>query len=762
MAPKFSFVIPTVRQTSLVQQCIESIWKFEPEKTKYEIVVVDDGSDVYVQNWLKDFCANNGVKLHLKDKNQGFSHTVNIGLRNALGEYLILFNNDILLIQPVLDQLERSFAVHERIGIVGAKLLYPNHTIQHAGVIRAPNSHSFIHINKHRPRHVEDVNKSGYFLAVTGALFAIKRSAYEVLGGLNENYFVACEDVEYCLRSWKHGLRVFYDHKIEAVHLEGETRGNTDASKLKKGAQWFLKEKETNAKFFNDLRAMDIHVLEGMVRSCNNEGVVESGAPKDLVKLEIGCGANPQPGYTHLDIRPLPDVEHVMDFSKDRLPYSDGQVDEILLNHVIEHVSWRKLPFIFQEWSRVLKPGGRVFLRTPDLEFICRTYIEGKMTPEWPGDEDFVLKNLSAKMTPAWWANIKLFAGQDYSDNYHFLCFDLAMIKELFERYGFERVSRVTVKPEFSPGELQVEAFKPLRAEQVKAPPKTKKILVKRRGALGDVLLTTPIVKRLRLDHGPTAIINVATDCGAVYINNPYIDAIIPANSPTAGYDHFYDLDLAYEKQPNMHIIDAYSQAVFADVKYDKSTILSVADTDRHAIDQVIQEKNIDVSRLIVAHMAVTWKNRTWSKEQWRQTFEALVADGYRVALVGSGGDFVLQGEGIVDLTKRLTIHQIAELVNRAKCFVGNDSGLMHVAGTTSTPIVGLFTCAKGELRVPFRNGEYGHSCKVIRPTADCYGCLAMEKPPVVFCDCRRGDYICLTQITPEIVVKGIRDVIRD
>jgi GT2 family glycosyltransferase/ADP-heptose:LPS heptosyltransferase/predicted SAM-dependent methyltransferase len=760
MNPRFSIIIPTVKATILVKQCIDSLIKHEPDRSKFEVVVVDDGSDSYVQEWLKTYCNENDVKLFLKEKNEGFSHTVNVGLRNARGEYLLLVNNDILFIKPCLDEFERAFDRDEKIAIVGAKLLYPNHTIQHAGVVRIPNSASFVHVNKHRNRDVPEVNKSQYFLAVTGALFGIRRKFFETSGGLNEGYFVACEDVEYCLRAWKTGSRVFYNHAIEAVHIEGETRGNTDATKLKKGPQWFLKEKETTARFFNDLKNMDVNLLESHVSQANQKIGEAPAVVATLKKLEIGCGYNPQPGYIHMDVRQLPHVEHICDFETSKLPFENNDLDEVLLNHVIEHISWRNLGFVFDEWFRALKPGGRVFLRTPDLEFIARTYLEGKTTPEWPGDEDYVKKHLADKITPAWWANIKLFAGQDYDSNYHYLCFDFEMLRALFEKKGFVRISRVNVTPVYSPGELQVEAFKPTEVENQKPKEIGKRILIKRRGALGDVILTTPIAKKLREDNGRSAVINVATDSGTAYMNNPYVDTVMPFNSPSAGYDQIVDLDLAYEKSPKMHIIDAYSMVAFGHTDYDKTTTMVASDADRDAIDALISEKGIDPSKLVLMHMAVTWKNRTWPKDYWSSTVDKLLAAGYQIGIVGSGGDMVVQKPGVVDLTKRLTLHQIAELIGRSKCFVGSDSGLLHVAGTTETPIVGLFFSAKGEYRVPYRRGELGWRTKILKPSVECYGCLAMEKPPVVFCDCKRSDYICLSQITPDMVLQGVKDVV--
>jgi len=78
------------------------------------------------------------------------------------------------------------------------------------------------------------------------------------------------------------------------------------------------------------------------------------------------------------------------------------------------------------------------------------------------------------------------------------------------------------------------------------------RILIKRRQALGDVIMTTPIVRRLRQELGRDAIINVATDNPSAFLNNPHIDAVISGGDPTDGYDRMIDLDLAYERRPEM------------------------------------------------------------------------------------------------------------------------------------------------------------------------------------------------------------------
>jgi ADP-heptose:LPS heptosyltransferase/GT2 family glycosyltransferase/predicted SAM-dependent methyltransferase len=762
---KYSLIIPTVKQTELVRSCIEKIKKFEVKDT-YEIIVVDDGSDYNTQIWLRGYCQKHEVKFIAKEDNRGFAHTVNTGLREAKGEYLILVNNDIEWLKPILWKFDQIFQANSAIGVIGAKLMFPpGEIVQHAGVCRVGKTAHFVHINKQSPRNHPSVNVSRYFESVTGALYGIRREAFEKIGYWNENYFLSCEDTEYSLRAWQAGYRVFYSHEIEAIHHEGYTRGNTDHTKKVKGLVWFQKERETLPKFYEDVKRYNLDAISSTVHRLNSdtkaaaENVPIQQPPRKPKKLEVGCGNFPQPGYIHLDVRKFDHIDVVCDFSKEKLPFPDNDLDEILSNHSIEHISWRLLPHVIGEWFRTLRPGGRVFFRTPDLEFICRTYLQSKTTPEHPNDEGWVRDHYGA-VSPAWWANIKLFAGQDYPSNFHFLAFDFEMAKLVLEKHGFVRVKRLQIEPVFSPGELQIEAYKPdgsLAVPEISI----NRILVKRRAAMGDVVLTTPIVRRLREIHGPDAIIDVASDCGSVYVGNPYVNGVYGNNHSPNGYSQVIDLNFAYEKKPEQHVIESYTEVAFpngVDGTYDKRTEIFPTDQDRDIILEKLKANGLNPERCIVMHPAVSWKNRTWPKDRWQKTAELLAKEDYKIIVLGAGADHKWQAPGVFDLSGKLTIQQIAYLIGMSACFVGSDSGLLHVAGTTKTPIVGIFTSAKGEWRVPFRNGEYGGDCSIVKPSIECYGCLAKENRPAVFCDCRRGDYACLAQITPEMVVKAVKE----
>lgn len=178
------------------------------------------------------------------------------------------------------------------------------------------------------------------------------------------------------------------------------------------------------------------------------------------LKIEVGSGGNPQPGYFHIDVAEgMPDLHAVCKMGDEPIPLQDASVEEILSNHSIEHVSWLKVDSVVRDWHRVLIPGGRIFLRTPDLEFICRMYVEKKTTREAINDEAAMVGRFG-QIGPAEYANIKLFAGQDYPGNFHFLCFDMDMLQRLLSRNGFEKIERINTQPVFSPGEIQCVAYK--------------------------------------------------------------------------------------------------------------------------------------------------------------------------------------------------------------------------------------------------------------------------------------------------------------
>src|SRR6202011_5982416 len=140
-------------------------------------------------------------------------------------------NNDIVFHQPWLEPLEQLFTTDPHVGVVGAKLLYPDGTIQHAGMEKAKGSLNWCHADGKMPGDTARACATRYVWAVTGALFAVRRSVLERLGGLSTAYATAYEDLDYCLYAWANGVRVGYHAEVTAYHFEGHTRGATETEK---------------------------------------------------------------------------------------------------------------------------------------------------------------------------------------------------------------------------------------------------------------------------------------------------------------------------------------------------------------------------------------------------------------------------------------------------------------------------------------------------------------------------------------------------
>jgi GT2 family glycosyltransferase/glycosyltransferase involved in cell wall biosynthesis len=271
-------VIPTIHDAQLVVQCIASCRRHLPSDAEVEFLVVDDGTrDPAVLEGLQraahelDFC------LLQNHQNLGFSATVNHGMRQARGRYVLLCNNDIVFFQPWLEAIAQAFDADPHLGIAGARLLYPNGTVQHAGVDKIAGQLRWHHAFGGWPGDHPRVKSSRYVWSVTGALFAVRREALQQLGGFSTAYATAYEDLDYCLHAWTHGVRVGYCAELAAYHQEGRTRGATTDQKQTRPLIWAERERAGGIYFekkWSALRGVESFealldiVPEGPLRTC--------------------------------------------------------------------------------------------------------------------------------------------------------------------------------------------------------------------------------------------------------------------------------------------------------------------------------------------------------------------------------------------------------------------------------------------------------------------------------------------------------------
>jgi ADP-heptose:LPS heptosyltransferase len=233
-----------------------------------------------------------------------------------------------------------------------------------------------------------------------------------------------------------------------------------------------------------------------------------------------------------------------------------------------------------------------------------------------------------------------------------------------------------------------------------------RRILVKRTRALGDVIMTTPIVRRLRHVYGDDAVIDVQTDHPEVFYLNPHITAV-GTGLPASHYHRVIDLDGVYEKSPDLHVIDAYMKSTFGFEEWPtKETYLH----RQQPGDDLIEK--IEWHRAVVIHPGVSYsKNRTLPMGFWLSLAELLQRRDYQVVAIGTEGDHDLGVDEewlFTNLVDELTIHETAWVISRALCFVSCDQGPLHIAGTTETLIVGIFTSHLPAYRAPWRAGVFG------------------------------------------------------
>jgi GT2 family glycosyltransferase len=236
-------VIPTyLTQEGDAEQTIESVKSVrDTEGDAVDILLVDDGSpDRGLVDEMGKEIAKLSSDLYRKHENSGFAKTVNIGLQRALdeGRDAILMNADVELqtpgwlrqFQSTKDSLDRPAAV------VGALLLFPNGTIQHAGVYFSLLTRSFDHMYKFGPGNLPEALKRRV-CPVTAAFMFVRRSALEQIGLYDEKFYMGWEDVDYCIRTFLAEQECIYNPNVRAFHHEMMFRGRPSP----KIAEWQTK-----------------------------------------------------------------------------------------------------------------------------------------------------------------------------------------------------------------------------------------------------------------------------------------------------------------------------------------------------------------------------------------------------------------------------------------------------------------------------------------------------------------------------------------
>lgn len=284
-------------------------------------------------------------------------------------------------------------------------------------------------------------------------------------------------------------------------------------------------------------------------------------------------------------------------------------------------------------------------------------------------------------------------------------------------------------------------------------------ILVKRRAALGDTVMSTGVVRELYKQHDGKCRITVETENPLVYKNNPYIADLRNWGevNPT-DYDVVYNLDDAYELNPANHFVDSMFNRVFGHnlTKLDRSPDLHTDENDRLLVDADIKE--IDAPFFAVHMRRWHWELKNISVDVWCDIFAKVFSErtDHKIVLVGGPTDFGLEHPLIVNYNARYTPQQLMHFLNSAKCFVGIDSGPFQIAGASNVPIVGLLTHISPEHIMPQRKLDYMWRATAIQADVPCVGCNVRQQLPIRQIVCEHGDYRCNKSWDTDKIAKTI------
>jgi len=228
-----SIIIPTRNQVKLLKSCIQSIITKTRHKD-YEIIVLDNRSDdPSAIRYLSAVTKDPRIRVEKYDFPFNFSAINNFGAKLAKGDYLLFLNNDTEVINRDWLTSMLELAQLKDVGAVGAKLLYPNNTIQHAGVVLGIGGiagHSHKYVPKDLPGYFSQKDLIREYSAVTAGCLLIQRKKFEAVGGFDEAYAIAFNDVDFCLRLGQKGYRCLYTPYAELYHYESVSVGQPDTS----------------------------------------------------------------------------------------------------------------------------------------------------------------------------------------------------------------------------------------------------------------------------------------------------------------------------------------------------------------------------------------------------------------------------------------------------------------------------------------------------------------------------------------------------
>ena len=284
--PLVSVIIPNKDEKETLQTCMEML-NSNTSYQNFEIIIIENNSTTdEIFRYYKELSKDPRIHLLRWGKEFNYSAINNFGVAHAKGEYLLFLNNDIKSINP--DWMEELLGVCQRpeVGGVGAKLIYPDNTIQHAGCVVGMGGiagHMFVDMPADRTGYLHKASLLQDMSAVTAACLMMKKELFEEAGGFTEELAVAFNDVDLCLKVRKNNHLIVYDPYAKLYHMESKTRGAEDS-------------KEKVRRFQTEIEYMRCHWLD----------ILKNGDPyynKNLSLTKWNYSLKPIPGMETAEMK---------------------------------------------------------------------------------------------------------------------------------------------------------------------------------------------------------------------------------------------------------------------------------------------------------------------------------------------------------------------------------------------------------------------------------------------------------------------------
>ncbi|HEY8506350.1 MAG TPA: glycosyltransferase family 2 protein [Gemmataceae bacterium] len=234
--PLVSVIIPNRDQAALLARCMNSLAR--SSYANYEVLVVENGSELPdTFAYYRELEKQPHVRVLRWAKPFNYAAVNNFAATHARGELLLFLNNDVEAINPDWMEAMAKLAVQPGVGAVGAKLYYADDTVQHAGIILGMGGvagHSHLHFPRAAPGYMQRLLLTQNCAAVTGACLMTPKKVFDEVGGFDEGFVLAFNDVDLCVQILQRGYRVVWTPDAELYHLESKTRGYEDTDEKQK------------------------------------------------------------------------------------------------------------------------------------------------------------------------------------------------------------------------------------------------------------------------------------------------------------------------------------------------------------------------------------------------------------------------------------------------------------------------------------------------------------------------------------------------